>query len=118
MNGAHESGSVRIEGELASTLKENGVHGPEHGGRAIHLVGSGEGLELVRDRDVGSDEFEFLQAVEGSAHFPGRHLKTDVASSGSGFIQGSLMELRGERVSDRGPEHSEARGLFCSLVQP
>lgn len=117
VDGADETGAVGIEAEGIVAVEEDRVDGAEGPGVGIDFGAGVEGFEFVGDGDVGTDEVEFTEFLEGFADFAGFHFEADVAHVGPGLVEGGLMELWGERVGDGVAEDGDAGGLVHPGVE-
>ena len=117
VDGADEAGAVGVEAEGVGAVEEDGVDRSEGPGIGVDVGAGGEGFELVGDGDVGADEVEFAEALEGLVDLPGFHFEADVAEACLVVVEGGLVELWGEGVGDGVAEDGEAGGLLRAGVE-
>lgn len=107
-----KSRSIGIEAMGAAILKKDGVDGAEGDGRRIDKRAGFDGLQLVRDGDVASDESSFREFIKGAGDISGDDFEADVARIDPDCIEGRLVELWRGGVSHRIAENRESRGFF------
>ena len=117
VDGADEAGAVGVEAEGVGAVEEDGVDRAEGSGIGVDVGAGVEGLELVGDGDVGADELEFAETLEGLVDLAGFHLEADVAEARVVGVEGGLVELGGEGVGDGMAEDGEAGGLLRAGVE-
>jgi len=107
-DGADEAGSVGIEAGSAGAVEEEGVDGAELTGGVVEFRAEFEGLELVGDGEVESEEIGAAGEVDGFVEVFRRAFDFGVADAGAEGFEGRVVHGGGEGVLDGGAEDGEA----------
>tara|TARA_Y100000766_G_scaffold278359_1_gene285025 strand:- start:537 stop:887 length:351 start_codon:yes stop_codon:yes gene_type:complete len=116
VNGPNETGSVSIEGKFAVAIEKNGVGCTQHGSGIVNFVSGRESFKLMGNSDIYANKLQGRKPLERFGYSSRRNLKSNITSAATGFVEGVLMELRGQGMCNGATENGKARRLIGALV--